>query len=108
MSARWIVILGLAVLPLAAAAGPLLFKFDSRVSKRTASPRFTGESIPEPPAQRKAWIARSSTLPESYITATRMLFDLGLADPRECEYREIAVGTGSVMIGDRGVATTRG
>jgi hypothetical protein len=52
-------------------------------------------AIPEPPAQRKPWTPPRTTLPQAYISATRALFEMGLADPRGCQYRAIEVKTGN-------------
>ena len=77
-------------------------------AERQATPIFGGEKLPDPPAQKQAWQIPPSTLPESYVTATRTLFDQGMADPRGGEYREIRVGTGDVWNGDGGVMETHG
>ena len=37
------------------------------------------------------------------VQATDELFELGLADPRGCEYRKVPPGAGSVWTGDAGV-----
>lgn len=58
--------------------------------------------------QNYAWAMPASNLPTNYLSATALLFEQGLGDPRGCEYREIEVGTGSVWNGDGGVAKTRG
>lgn len=75
---------------------------------RPFSPRFTEQSIPEPPLQKRPWDAPKTSLPQVFISATRTLFDQGLADPRGCRYREIKVGTGDCWNGDAGVVTTHG
>lgn len=76
--------------------------------ERQPSPLFTGKEIPRPPQQKSAWAVPGTNLPANYATATELLFDQGLADPRGCEYREIKVGTGDVWDGDGGIVTTRG
>jgi hypothetical protein len=50
-----------------------------------------GERLPRPPRQDAAWTPPKTELPEALITATKTLFDLGLADPRGCEYRQFAI-----------------
>lgn len=72
------------------------------------SPKLDGDVLPEPPAQKHDWVAPPSDLPDSYVNAAKTLFDQGLADPRDCEYREIEVATGSVWSGDGGVIETHG
>jgi hypothetical protein len=72
------------------------------------SPLFTGKSIPEPPQQHAKWEPPKSKVPKWLVSATTHLFDHGLADPRGCEYRDIAVTTGSCWTGDAGVVRTRG
>jgi hypothetical protein len=42
------------------------------------------------------------------VSATAILFEAGMADPRACDYRAIEVGTGSVWNGDGGVVKTHG
>lgn len=65
---------------------------------RAADPQpFAGDSFPTPPQQSAPWMAPSgSTLPDDFLSATKMLHDLSLPDPRGCEYREVSVTTGSV------------
>jgi hypothetical protein len=75
---------------------------------RKASPLFMAKELPQPPEQHSSWSAPNSNLPANYLTATALLFEQGLADPRGCRYREIEVGTGSVWSGDGGVAKTHG
>ncbi len=60
------------------------------------APHFNGTNLPTPPKQHTSWIPPVSRLPTNYISATRALFDAGLADPRGCEYREIEVPVASV------------
>jgi hypothetical protein len=65
------------------------------------APRFEGASLPVPPEQNQPWVAPATTLPKSLVTATKLLFDQGMADPRGCEYRE-------VEISDRALVATHG
>jgi hypothetical protein len=54
--------------------------------------RFEGKTIPEAPGQHEAWTAPATKLPKFLVTATGLLFEQGVADPRGCEYREVEVG----------------
>ncbi len=72
-----------------------------------ASPPFTGTALPVPPAQAKRWKPPAG-VPDKLVDAAAALFDAGLADPREGEYRVIEVGTGSCWSGDAGVFRTHG
>src|ERR1035437_4707231 len=76
--------------------------------ERKASPRFAGKELPMPPQQTTPWSAPPSSLPTNYVSATAVLFEAGMADPRGCDYREIEVVTGEVWRGDGGLAKTRG
>ena len=75
---------------------------------RKVSPRLEGTNLPAPPMQQASWTPPPTGLPSIYVSATRALFDAGMADPRGCEYREVEVGTGSVWSGDGGVVSTHG
>ena len=70
-------------------------------------PPFKGESLPTPPQQNAPWTPPETALPEEFVEATRRLFDLGMADPRGLDYREIEVGTGRVLR-RTGLVETRG
>ena len=48
---------------------------------------------PAPPKQMAEWTPPRTKLPATLISAATHLFQLGLADPRECEYREIEPDT---------------
>lgn len=76
--------------------------------ERRPSPRFGGKELPAPPRQTTPWSAPLSSLPTNYVSATAILFEAGMADPRGCDYREIEVATGDAWTGDGGVAKTRG
>jgi hypothetical protein len=80
----------------------------STVPERKASPHLLGKELPEPPQQKSAWTPPESPLPTNYASATTLLFEQGMADPRGCNYREIEVGTGNVWSGDGGVVRTHG
>ncbi|MCK4374112.1 MAG: hypothetical protein KAX19_02250, partial [Candidatus Brocadiae bacterium] len=59
-------------------------------------PPFKGDSLPTPPQQNAPWTPPETALPQEFVKTTRRLFDLGMADPRGLEYREVEVGTGRV------------
>ncbi len=65
------------------------------------TPKFEGRLIPNPPRQGEPWTPPETMLPGFLVRATDDLFASGMADPRDCEYRE-------VEIGDAGLVTTRG
>ena len=52
-------------------------------------PLFLGHELPSPPAQTKPWSVLAPDLPPNLRSAAALLFEQGLVDPRECEYREI-------------------
>ena len=93
-------------IPPAQAAGATIGS--AATPKWRPSPKFDGDVLPEPPAQNHDWVVPPSDLPDSYVNAAKTLFDQGLADPRDCEYREIEVATGGVWSGDGGVVETHG
>ena len=69
----------------------------SRAEDRTSTtkpPRLAGDGLPAPPQQAAAWKAPATKLSKEFISATALLFQQGLADPRGCEYREIEVDVG--------------
>ncbi len=72
------------------------------------SPRMQVATLPEPPRQRDPWTPPAAKLPETVVSATRLLFEQGLADPRDCKYRTIKVAVGSCWSGDAGVVTVHG
>jgi hypothetical protein len=71
-------------------------------------PRFSGEHLPDPPAQKLSWTPPTGALPPDLIKITQLLYDQGLADPRGCGYREITVVTGNVTFGEAGISVTHG
>ena len=71
--------------------GPASFGQD-----RKEAPKFTGKAIPDAPSQTVAWTSPPTKLPRSLTDATSALFDLGAADPRGCEYREVEIGNWQV------------
>lgn len=79
------------------------------------APHFNGTNLPVPPMQNAPWRTPSTVLPENYLSAALALFDAGLPDPRNCHYREIVVGVGSLPVwpppdrtSTNGVVSTRG
>jgi len=60
----------------------------------SAKLRLATDSIPAPPQQAAAWKAPPTKLSQEFTSATAVLFQQGLADPRGCEYREIEVLVG--------------
>src|ERR1700749_402466 len=60
---------------------------------------YTGDSLPEPPIQRRPWAPpRWKVFPgsEELIETARVLFENGMADPRGGEYRRIKIRIGNV------------
>ena len=66
---------------------------------KVPAPVFNADTIPSTPSQTAVWKPPATLLPEKFVTATTTLFDQGLADPRDCEYRQIEVVSGSVWGG---------
>ncbi|WP_406698713.1 hypothetical protein V5E97_07485 [Singulisphaera sp. Ch08] len=54
---------------------------------------FEGKRIPDPPAQGQPWTAPATTLPTFLVTATALLFEQGVADPRGCDYRSVEISS---------------
>jgi hypothetical protein len=69
----------------------------SAAQQYRSAPKFEGKMIPEPPSQGQPWTAPETKLPKFLVTATAMLFEQGVADPRACEYRMVEIGAGSVV-----------
>ncbi len=65
------------------------------------APMFAGKMIPDPPSQGQPWTAPATKLPKFLVTATEILFEQGVADPRGCEYRQVEIGDGLIKK-DRG------
>src|SRR5579859_6005662 len=90
---------------------PLLLMFLSGCHASVTRPK--GEPLvisdfPIPPQQQAKWDADTNLVSPEFASATRMLFDQGLADPRGCEYREIEIHVGEVWRVDGGIIKTRG
>ncbi|MFO0556142.1 MAG: hypothetical protein U0271_47635 [Polyangiaceae bacterium] len=47
--------------------------------------------VPPPPHQRDPWMPPATSLPEDLIRTTELLYTIGLADPRGCDYREVDI-----------------
>ena len=63
-------------------------------------------SLPEPPRQHSSWLAvRTADIPDYVPDIVATLFDAGLADPRDGEYREIEI---RVAQGQTPITTTHG
>jgi len=94
----------------ATAPQPLMLNSAGMVSPppRQAAPAFQGPKIPAPPRQYSRWKIPETQLPTNYVSATGLLFEQGLADPRGCDYRIIEVATGEVWGGAGGVVATHG
>jgi hypothetical protein len=59
-------------------------------------PKFSGRELPQPPRQKNLWRAPAGDFPTNLISSVETLFDIGLSDPRGCEYREYEAVVGSV------------
>ena len=51
--------------------------------------RFHAGDIPIPPRQHDVWKPNRTVVPDSWVAAAGKLFELGFADPRGCEYRDV-------------------
>lgn len=69
--------------------------------------KFTGDRLPVPPRQRGRWTPPRTELPPAFVAATTALFNLGLADPRGCAYREVDVAI-HFLRGGMEITPTRG
>jgi hypothetical protein len=74
------------------------------------APGFSGEGedLPTPPRQADPWSPPATSLPGFLVSATRTLFDQGLADPRGCDYRAIEVRASDLWMPGIGNARTHG
>lgn len=64
--------------------------------------------FPEPPQQQIQWDAPTNFTSSEFESATKTLFEQGLADPRGCDYREIEIQVGDVWRGEVGKIKTHG
>jgi hypothetical protein len=75
-------------------------------AERQPSQKFTGTSLPEPPRQHDPWTAPKTSLRPQVISTVELLFQLGVADPRGCDYCEVSVPIGNLRNGDSGIQET--
>lgn len=61
---------------------------------------FPGDGIPVPPRQNQPWQPPDTDIPAEYVNAMSAAFQRGAADPRDCEYREVTVPSGSDSYGE--------
>ncbi len=75
----------------------------SQAQTPRSSRQLSKSALPEPPAQARAFTAPAdSKLPEKLLSAAAALFDMGLADSRDCQYRAVKIGVGDIWSGDGG------
>ncbi len=97
----WIPRTGLFLLPLLTSlavmspAGPQYSQNGSEPYRR--APLFEGKLIPGPPIQGQPWTPPVTKLPKFLVTATGLLFEQGVPDPRGCEYRQAEIANGSIV-----------
>lgn len=60
---------------------------------------ITGAGFPLPPRQGAPWRPPETSLPAAFLTASIELFEQGLADPRDCEYRQVEIPVSSIWGG---------
>jgi hypothetical protein len=77
------------------------------VSRSDGAPLQVSE-FPEPPQQQARWEVSANIFSSELVSATKTLFEQGLADPRGCDYREIDIHVGEVWRGDGGMIKTHG
>lgn len=70
---------------------------------------FDGEPgpVPTPPRQAEPWTPPATRLPPFLVSATRTLFEQGMADPRGCEYRNIEIDILKVWVAGGQPTNTR-
>lgn len=62
---------------------------DTRPPKTSQPTPVAQWEPPTPPMQTRAWDAKQSEFPPEFSASVADIFDLGLADPRGCEYRVV-------------------
>ena len=62
---------------------------ETTLGQQASAPVSEDNARPDPPQQSAAWTPPATTLPKTLVSAAENLFQLGLGDPRGCEYREI-------------------
>jgi hypothetical protein len=60
---------------------------------------LTGPSFPIPPRHGAPWHPPQTSLPATFLTSSIKLFEQGLADPRDCEYRQVEIAVSSIWGG---------
>jgi|SRR5687767_818425 len=60
---------------------------------------ISSPNFPLPPRHGVPWYPPQTSLPATFLTATVKLFEQGLADPRDCEYREVEIALSSIWGG---------
>ena len=75
---------------------------EGREELEQQAPKFTGKTIPDPPSQGFPWTPPATKLLRALVNATASLFELGAADPRGCDYREVEVDEWRVVTKARG------
>ncbi|MGC1276103.1 MAG: hypothetical protein WBC44_20560, partial [Planctomycetaceae bacterium] len=67
---------------------------DASVEPADAPPRSVSPlPLNEPPRRWDSWQAPETALPAEAVAAVAKLFEIGLPDPRDCEYRSVTVTT---------------
>jgi hypothetical protein len=79
---------------------------ESRLETPKPGVLFTGTTLPTPPNQGQPWSPPASKLPEKWASAVQEILKHGIADPRNCEYREVELTCGSSAWGGRRLVTT--
>lgn len=77
------------------------------IATHTPAPAFqnnqqatvTDPSFPLPPRHGTPWHPPETSLPATLVTASIKLFEQGLADPRDCEYRQVEIAVSSIWGG---------
>ena len=64
--------------------------------------------FPQPPQQQAKWDSDTNLISPEFVSATKILFEQGLADPRGCDYREIEIHVGEVWGGGGNKTKTHG
>jgi len=77
------------------------------VNRPKAEPLVVSD-FAEPPQQQMKWEAATNVISSEFQSATRTLFEQGLADPRGCAYREIEIQFGDVWGRTVGTVKTHG
>jgi hypothetical protein len=73
-----------------------------------AAQALVSEAAPVPPRQSQPWTPTTTNLPSNLKTAVDFVFQTGMADPRDCDYREIEILVGTRTQTAGVVVKTRG